>query len=99
MFAHLEVLPKSITSLVDLIKIINYSSEIYPKSRIQHFENPLSYYAVAGFQVKFNRHKNIFAIHLPILSGEIFKSNNSGISLPNTRHKTVPVREQPMSRI
>lgn len=74
LFAHLGFLHNSVININQLLEITEYLHNIYGPSKIVNFNNVYYYYQLAGIQVKFDEKKIIFAIHMPILISNYFRT-------------------------
>lgn len=56
---------------MNISKGFSYSSKIYPRNKIQKFDNQFLYYELSALHVEFIKNLTILGIQIPILSQEI----------------------------
>lgn len=90
LFAHLGILHNSVINLSQLLEITDHLRSIYGPNKIVNFNNDYNYYQLAAIQVRIDKSKIIFAIHMPILVSTTFRTfhliplpYNNSIILPN----------------
>lgn len=71
-FAKLNTLHNAIISSSELLNLLGHLKTIYKENQIPDFKNILNYYQFFGVQVTFSNTEIIFAIHVPLLSAEVF---------------------------
>lgn len=91
MFGHLGTLHNSVISLKELLKIRSHLVSLYGNEKVLEFENPFYYYQLAGVQVRIEKKKIIFAIHIPILIENTFQTFHL-IGLPMKSSIILPIK-------
>lgn len=94
MVAYLGILHNAVLSFVDLINIVNDLSDIYPRNKVQHFDNPLYYYDLQGLQVKFTKNEIIFCFYYYLIIGTCYSCPyHQGRNITNLSSYSVTVQK------